>query len=117
MELVGTHAIGTAAGCLLGTLEDSGVGLSDLVLASAGDHGTLDTEGSSVATGITSSDGDLAVGGNEGRGRESEDEDLGEHFGWFGLWRWRVCFVDDLVRIMYVKSRVNRELFCKPGRR
>lgn len=77
----GTHAVGSATGVSLVALEDGGVRLGDLVLASAGNHSTLDTQSSGVATGITSCDRNLAVGGNERGGGEGNEEDLGEHFG------------------------------------
>jgi len=65
-------------------VEDSGVDLSLLVGSWAWDDTTLDTKTSGVSTGITSHDGDLAVGGNERGCYESKEEDLGEHVcgGW-----------------------------------
>jgi hypothetical protein len=55
------HGVGTLARGLSETVghgvlggKDSGVNLSDLVLAWAWDNGTLDTESSSVSTSITS---------------------------------------------------------------
>lgn len=77
----GTHAVGFSTSIGLVALEDGGVRLGDLVLAGTGDHSTLDTQSSAVATGITSRDCDLAVGGNERGGGERNEEDLGEHFG------------------------------------
>lgn len=92
LDVVVTLAVGAAASIGGVTLEDGGVRLSDLVLAGTGDHSALDTEGGTVATGITSCDGDLAVGGNERGGCESDDEDLGEHFeGWWWCWEGVVC--------------------------
>lgn len=81
LDVVVALAVGASAGILLVTLEDGGVGLGDLVLARARDDGTLDAESSAVATSIASGDGDLAVGGNERGGCESDEEDLGEHLG------------------------------------
>ena len=77
----GTYALGLSTGISLVALEDGGIRLGDLVLASAWDHSTLDTQGSGVATGITSRDCDLAVGGNQRGGGKGDEEDLGEHFG------------------------------------
>lgn len=86
LNVVVALSVGAAASVGSIALEDGGVGLRDLVLAGAGDHSSLDTEGGTVATGITGCDSDLAVGGNEGGGCESEDEELGEHFD--GWWWW-----------------------------
>lgn len=76
-----THPIGLATSISLVALEDGGIRLGDLVLARAGNHTTLDAQSSAVATGITSCNCDLAVGGNQRGGGESNEEDLGEHFG------------------------------------
>ncbi|CAN8106550.1 unnamed protein product [Discula destructiva] len=61
-------------------LGDSGVGLGNLVSAGAWDDTILNSQRSAVATGVTSCDGDLAVGGDGGEGRKSDDEELGEYF-------------------------------------
>lgn len=87
LNVVVAGSVGAATSIGSIALEDGGVGLSDLVLASAGNNSTLDTEGGTVATSITSCDCDLAVSGDEGGCCESEDEDFGEHFeGWWGWW-------------------------------
>lgn len=84
VDLAGAGGLAEAVGLDVGLAEDGGVDLSDLVLARAGNDGALDGESSAVAASVTGDDCDLAVGGNEGGGCESEDEDLGEHFeGWW----------------------------------
>lgn len=88
LERVGsgsTHAVGSSTSISLVALEDGGIRLGDLVLASTGDHTTLDTQSSGVATSVTSRDCDLAMGGDERGGGEGDEEDLGEHFDCFGV--------------------------------
>lgn len=73
-----------AVGGQLGRAEDGGVDLGLGVGARAWHDGALDAERGAVATGVTDDSGDLAVGGDEGRGGEREDKSLGEHLDLFG---------------------------------
>lgn len=73
----------------LGALEDSGVDLSLGVGAGARDDATLNTNGGTVATGVTDDCGDLAVSSDERRSSQEGDEDgvdVGEHFDCWVLW-------------------------------
>lgn len=107
LDLAGAGGLAEAVGLDLGATEDGGVDLSLLlevsiysergcmiveteegrlnaylgVGASTRDNGALDSQTSTVATSVTSDYCNLAVGSDEGRGGESEEEDLGEHFG------------------------------------
>jgi hypothetical protein len=68
-------------GLNVGLAKDSGIELSLLVGAGAGNDGTHDSQSSAVATSVTSDDSDLAVSDNKGRGCQSQNDDLGEHIG------------------------------------
>lgn len=81
-DLAGAGGLAEAVGGDLGAAKDGGVGLSLGVGACGGDDGALDGKASSVAASVTGDDCYLAVGGDEGRSGKSEEEDLGEHFGW-----------------------------------
>lgn len=75
----------------LGALEDSGVDLGLGVGAGTGDDGTLNTNGGTVATGVSDHCGDLSVSSDERRSSQEGDEDgvgVGEHFDCWGvLWK------------------------------
>ena len=47
---------------------------------STGHNATFDSQARAVAAGITSDDGDLAVGGNEGSGNKGQKDSLCKHF-------------------------------------
>lgn len=67
-------------GCQLGFFIAGAVSSAYLgVGAGARDDGALDAKAGGVAAGITRDDGDLAVGGNEGRGGKRDEKELGEH--------------------------------------
>lgn len=73
----------------LGALEDSGVDLGLGVGAGTRNDGALNTNGGTVATGVTDDCGDLSVSSDERRSSQEGDEDgvdVGEHFDCWVLW-------------------------------
>lgn len=105
-------SLAEAIGGDLGALEDSGVNLSLGVGAGTGDDGALNTNGGTVATGVTDDCGDLSVSSDERRSSQEGDEDgvdVGEHFDCWFLWGVLIKRVDEFCLFSF-KGKCRKEM-------